>query len=737
MTELAQVISVAEVAVTELDNDTDVRLTNTIEFRARPREAVMVFDAVLRRLEGTYEATTIRHAPRPGTAIGTSSVAELAVPRYGTAVLVLSPSDPDSRELGSYTLTLSLLDPAILDRVAATALLRSIETLPFTGFELERIRSQLPLTRMLPVWLPGKPLSELALFLTIHHMTDFIPMVETLIALGADPATVTIIDKEYPYALTRRVDAHLREALGLRVHRYSAIEGGLGDHFERAAAARRRTLVLDDGGYVLPVVVTAFPERVQSIVGVVEQTMSGIVKLAGMDVPVPVFSVAESRLKSLVEAYGIADASVRNILTLIPHEKLEGQSAVVVGYGRIGRQVAAVLRSRRMRVGVFDSDLLALVAAHEEGFETRPELGQLLEHQRPVLVVGTAGRGSVRGEHLQAFHRDCYLVSTTSRDYEFSLSEFAAAAVDVRRRGRLGTVYALPTGVHMTVLGHGMPINFHYAESLPNKYVDVVLAAMILSGTAIAASAGTLSPGVDVASVDRLLGSSALVHAYYERYGPPADGIVAAAAAPSSGERAAEPVFAQRDLDTAFEGATEEADGVLALSSAHGSHRRPRILLCHRHRFDAAPCEDTKLAATFAQHLDLVRMRRSLPRVTCVCCPGGVADGALPLPHLVAVGTGERIADAVIWEAFDPDCLSRWLAGAKADDVERLVGRLPQLLRLRRYLRENRPGDGGVCAELRALLAHRYLSTRFALEHLDVVDRAVRQLALQGTAHDR
>lgn len=59
-----------------------------------------------------------------------------------------------------------------------------------------------------------------------------------------------------------------------------------------------RTLVLDDGGYVLPVVLEHFPGRAGEIVGVVEQTASGIWRLAPHHrLPVPVFSVAESALK--------------------------------------------------------------------------------------------------------------------------------------------------------------------------------------------------------------------------------------------------------------------------------------------------------------------------------------------------------------------------------------------------------------------------------------------------------
>jgi adenosylhomocysteinase len=488
---------------------------NVVEFQATPTQAVNVLHAMVDVLVGQHRAVVDRLTGDDTT------MRRLSLPQGCEAMLLVAAAVDANRSLpATYVLTVVIIDRGQLGESELQAVLRAVEAVPFTDFEIAEIRAQLPLTAWLPRSLPPRALAGLGLFLTIHHMSDFVPMVETLLALGVDREHVTVIDKEYPYALSRRVDADLRHRLGLAVYRYSELDCAIVDHFDRMTSSGLLTLVLDDGGYVLPAVTRSHPHLVERIVGLVEQTASGIWKLDGLDLRVPVFSVAESTLKGAIESYGIADAAVRNVLALLPNTKFEGQPAVVLGFGRIGRQVAHVLRARRMRVGVYDTDLVRLVTAHEEGFLTASTATELLADQQPLVVFGTTGRGSLGAAQLDSVRRDCYLISTTSRDFEFKLDEFAQRSRSVCRRGRLGTSYRLDTGVELTVLGHGLPINFHYAESLPNRYVDLVMGAMVLGAVTLADPEHGFQPGHNVTATNHVLANSTLLRRYYQMYGP-------------------------------------------------------------------------------------------------------------------------------------------------------------------------------------------------------------------------
>src|SRR6185437_14529468 len=118
--------------------------------------------------------------------------------------------------------------------------------------------------------------------------TDFVAMMDALVAMGVNPDHVTILDKGYPYTERHRVDAWLRQVLGLHVSTYPQRSAAIAAHIQRATALGLKSLIIDDGGHVLPIVLREYPDHADQFIGVVEQTVSGIWKLAGLDLPVPV-----------------------------------------------------------------------------------------------------------------------------------------------------------------------------------------------------------------------------------------------------------------------------------------------------------------------------------------------------------------------------------------------------------------------------------------------------------------
>jgi S-adenosylhomocysteine hydrolase len=431
---------------------------------------------------------------------------------------------PESRPTATIAVTVVVDDPGTLPETAVGAVLGAVDRVAFTELEWAELVAAMPLTHGLPAHLPPECLARVAPVFTVHHMTDFLVMVEAAQRMGVPAEGITVIDKGYRYRHTHRVDAHLRAA-GIAVFPWTRTAEALADHAARARRLDRAGLLIDDGGYTLPVLLDQRPDLLGDFVGLVEQTTSGITKLEryGDGLPVPVLSVAESRLKATIESYGIADAAVRNVLHLLPQEKFEGQAALVLGFGRIGEQVAEVLRDRRMRVAVYDQAIVRLIAAHERGFLTARSLTGLLRAHRPLLIFGSTGRTGLRGEHAAALVRDCYLVSTTSRTHEFALDELAEEAVTISDAGVLGMRLHLPGGAVVTVVGDGFPINFHYAESMPNKYADLVLASLLVGAATLAAPDHAFVPGHNVAATDAVLEGCGLLERYYQRFGPGSD----------------------------------------------------------------------------------------------------------------------------------------------------------------------------------------------------------------------
>ncbi|MET9606005.1 hypothetical protein ABZZ17_13170 [Streptomyces sp. NPDC006512] len=417
---------------------------------------------------------------------------------------------------------------------------------PLSVQESERVAGELPLMSAAVDRLrEGKPLAGFAVLVTGHFLTDLVHLVACLAELGAPLDAMTVLRKDYAYQWRHRVHGHL-DALG--VHVTDATDArAVAEHTARARSKGLRCLALDDGGYVVPALLDQGRHEVVpgsavgDWAGVVEQTMSGIYKLQGREeeLPFPVFSVAQSRLKGRIESYWIAEKAVTTALELLPALKIEGQPALVIGYGNVGAHIAALLTQRRMRVAVYDADILHLIEAHESGYTTARALGPLLTRHEPLLVFGVTGRTSMSTREYAALRRSVYLASVSSRDIEFDLPALEAAATqEPAARPVTHPAYrthALPGGVDVTVLAGGRPVNFHETDSISNLHSDLVYAGMLTGACALATRPAP--PGLDPAWADAVLDASGLLHDYYERYGPgsPAGSDPAARPGPAEG----------------------------------------------------------------------------------------------------------------------------------------------------------------------------------------------------------
>lgn len=398
--------------------------------------------------------------------------------------------------------------------------------LSFTPMEIEALARDMALTAMVPdrlaQWLPmlsipERPLAGLGGIFTIHHQTDFVLLLEVALQLGIDPALTTVIDKEYCYEYSRRVDAHVRRKLGVPVYGYSEIEKGLSDHIRRVdehkttagAPTWTQTVVVDDGGYILPRLRKSFPSFLSLFKGVVEQTASGIWALEPFadDIPIPVFSVAESELKQAIEAHGVAQAGVTNVRRLLPQEKFDGRPAVVVGFGRVGQATSEVLRRNNVDVHVVEIGKGAQATARERGFRVSDDLLSTVAAVAPRYLFSCARPGAVHEQALLAIPCDCALISMTSRDV--AIDKVALKThFDATPLGTLGTRYARD-GVELLLLADGYPANFHYAESMPNQQSDIVMASLLVG--AVALVCGDWSPGNDAAGANAMLNEGTLL----------------------------------------------------------------------------------------------------------------------------------------------------------------------------------------------------------------------------------
>jgi len=485
--------------------------TMITELQGTAEQGRMVLNEVLERVETAFPAAAGRHQLGPGAWL-------VPLGEDGNILIALAPaSRPRDRWNAQLVLSATLLDWSGLTDGQAALALSCLEGVPFTEYETASFKKQLPLLTGLPKRVRDKPLTECGVVLVGHLLSDLVVQAQTLIQLGARPEAMTVLKKEYPYKQRQRVEAHLT-ALGIAVLPVSYAQTALRRH---AARVTEPSVVIDDGGHVLPTLMTLAPDLLPACRGLVEQSLTGIEELeaTGLDLPVPVFNVAQSAVKRGIEAHWIAESVVRAIRDLIPGEGFDGAPALVIGYNGVGEQVASVLRGQRMRVAVHDAEWPRLLAAHEAGYLTAPELAALLDGHRPVLIVAATGRTGLGGDDLDFLPGDCFVASVSGRASEIDLQGLAKRAERIEDLARVGVRYVLPRGP-VTVLADGLPVNLPRGDTVPTRQSDLTMAAVAWGACALARPGHGFTMGHNVARTDASIAESGLVENYYRLYGP-------------------------------------------------------------------------------------------------------------------------------------------------------------------------------------------------------------------------
>ena len=132
-------------------------------------------------------------------------------------------------------------------------------------------------------------------------------------------------------------------------------------------------LLLDDGGDLTKLMHEKYPALLEKVRGLSEETTTGVHRLYEMEkngsLAVPAINVNDSVTKSKFDnLYGCRESLVDGIKRATD-VMLAGKTAVVCGYGDVGKGSAASLRSQGARVMVTEVDPICALQASMEGYE--------------------------------------------------------------------------------------------------------------------------------------------------------------------------------------------------------------------------------------------------------------------------------------------------------------------------------------------------------------------------------
>src|SRR6187455_3722563 len=250
----------------------------------------------------------------------------------------------------------------------------------------------------------SKPLKDAKIAGCLHMTIQTAVLIETLIALGAEVkwSSCNIFS-------TQDHAAAAIAAAGIGVFAWK------GQTLEEADwcieqtlffgnADRPLNMILDDGGDLTNIVLDKYPELIQHLKGISEETTTGVHRLYERvqkgTLPVPAINVNDSVTKSKFDnKYGCKESLV-DAIRRATDVMMAGKVAVVGGYGDVGKGSAQSLRGAGARVVVTEIDPICALQAAMDGFEVKT-----LESAAPsadIFVTATGNKDVLTIEHMRA-----------------------------------------------------------------------------------------------------------------------------------------------------------------------------------------------------------------------------------------------------------------------------------------------------------------------------------------------
>ncbi len=183
-------------------------------------------------------------------------------------------------------------------------------------------------------------------------------------------------------------------------------------------------MILDDGGDLTLVMHEKTPELLREVRGLSEETTTGVHRLYEMEkagkLMVPAINVNDSVTKSKFDnLYGCRESLVDGIKRATD-VMLAGKTAVVAGYGDVGKGSAASLRSQGARVIVTEIDPICALQASMEGYEVST-MDSLVE-QADIFVTTTGNIDVITIEHMRKMKDRAIVANIGHFDSEIQIS---------------------------------------------------------------------------------------------------------------------------------------------------------------------------------------------------------------------------------------------------------------------------------------------------------------------------
>lgn len=268
----------------------------------------------------------------------------------------------------------------------------------------------------------SKPLAGAKIAGCLHMTIQTAVLIDTLVELGADVRWMTcniFSTQDHAASYTASKGVPVFAWKGMTEEDYEWCLDRVIDFNGESP-----NMILDDGGDLTKHLIENYPETMDHIIGITEETTTGVLRLHQFEqenkLTVPAINVNDSVTKSKFDnKYGCRESCV-DAIRRATDIMLAGKVAVVAGYGDVGKGSVASLASAGCRVIVTEVDPICALQAAMDGFQVMT-MKEAVKHAN-IVVTATGNKNVVNRDHFIHMKHNTIVCNIGHFDNEIDVS---------------------------------------------------------------------------------------------------------------------------------------------------------------------------------------------------------------------------------------------------------------------------------------------------------------------------
>jgi len=340
-----------------------------------------------------------------------------------------------------------------------------------------------------------QPLADARILGCIHMTIQTAVLIETLEALGAEVRWTSCNIFSTQDHAAAAIAANGTPVFAWKGETEEEYEWCLEQQVLKDGVPWNANMILDDGGDLTALLHQKYPQVLDAVHGITEETTTGVHRLYEMlesgELKVPAINVNDSVTKSKCDnKYGCRH-SLNDAVKRATDHLLSGKKAVVVGYGDVGKGSAQSLRQEGMIVKITECDPICAMQACLDGFEVVSTyiggdaangVNTELLANTDMLVTSTGNYNVCGADILAALKSGCVVCNIGHFDNEIDTAYMRTTWEWDEIKPQVHKVYRdRATNDHLLLLAEGRLVNLGNATGHPSRIMDGSFANQVLA----------------------------------------------------------------------------------------------------------------------------------------------------------------------------------------------------------------------------------------------------------------